>query len=99
MPQYDFRCKACGQRFSLRYKSYAQYDEATPQCPACEASDLARLITAVAIPRSGRDYAKMSSGEMLSVLESGDERQVDDMFKQVQGRDEAGAGPDPSETP
>lgn len=99
MPQYDFRCKACGQRFSLRFKSYADYDAATPRCPACESSDLARLIKAVAIPRSGRDYARMSSGEMLSVLESGDERQVDDMFKQVQGRDNAESGPEPGETP
>ncbi len=85
MPVYDFRCKTCKNRFSLRYKSYASYDAATPKCPACGASALSRLIAQVAIPksRSQRDYSKMSSGEMLSVLESGNKGQVDDMFRQV----------------
>lgn len=83
----------------MRYKSYAMYDEATPLCPACGSSELARLITKVAIPRSGRDYGKMSSGEMLSVLESGDQVQVDEMFKQVSGDDRAESGQDQGDTP
>ena len=91
MPQYDYRCKRCQQRFALFYKTYARYEAAAPQCPNCASRELSRLITQVAIPKSGQDYAKMSSGEMLSVLESGDARQVDEMFRQVGGAHPAAA--------
>jgi len=85
MPVYDFRCENCAARFSLRYKTYASYDRATPSCPECGAASLSRSITGLAIAKasSQRDYSKMSSKEMLSVLESGDKRQVDTMFRQV----------------
>ena len=85
MPQYDFRCEACGHRFGRHFKSVAAYAAATPVCPSCESADLARVISRVSIPQSGRDYRKMDSGEMLSVLESGEKKQVDEMFRQVQG--------------
>ena len=52
-------------------------------------TELSRLITQVAINKPGRDYSKMSSNEMLSVLESGDSRQVGEMFDQVGGGDPA----------
>ena len=93
MPQYDFRCKACQLRFSVKYRSYAEYDAAALVCPECESAELARLITDVAVRRTGRDYGKMSSGEMLSVLESGDERQTNEMFRQVGGAAPAASTP------
>ena len=87
MPQYDFRCKNCKETFSVFYKTYADYDDATPQCPNCAHTELSRLITSIAIHKPSRDYAKMSSNEMLSVLESGDSQQVGQMFEQVGGGD------------
>jgi len=89
MPQYDFRCKQCKERFTLFYKTYSAYDNATPECPHCGHTELSRLITSVAINKPGRDYTAMSSNEMLSVLESGDSRQVGEMFDQVGGGDPA----------
>lgn len=89
MPAYDYRCKNCGEEFTLFYKTYADYDAAAQQCPNCASADLARLIRRVAIQRPTRDYTKMSSGEMLSVMESGDARQVGEMFEQVGGGDPA----------
>lgn len=100
MPQYDFRCNVCQMRFSVTYRSYAEYDAATLVCPECESQELSRLITDVAVRKPGRDYRKMSSGEMLSVLESGDQQQVNQMFRQVGGEGPApiDAAPDkPSE--
>ena len=91
MPEYDFRCNACEHRFTRRFKSYASYDAAVLRCPECEAGELTRLITQVAIPKSGRDYRNMSSSEMLSVLEAGETRQVDDMFRQVGAGSTSGA--------
>lgn len=85
MPDYDYRCKDCGTRFTLFYKTYAAYDAATPRCPECESEELARLISRVAIQKPGRDYTSMSSNEMLSVLESGDSRSVGEMFQQFGG--------------
>lgn len=83
MPSYDFRCKTCGTRFTLTYKSIADYEAATLTCTNCGSTALARLIQRVAIQKPGRDYTKMSSNEMLSVFESGDSRQVGEMFQQV----------------
>jgi putative FmdB family regulatory protein len=85
MPDYDYRCKQCGTRFSLFYRTYADYDAAQPRCPQCESSRLSRLISRVAVQKPGRDYTRLSSNEMLSVLESGDSRQVGEMFEQVGG--------------
>ena len=85
MPTYDFRCKSCDARFSIHYKTYADYDAATPHCPECAGQSLHRLISSVTIARPGRDYTRMSSQEMLSVFDSGDSRQVGEMFSQVGG--------------
>ena len=91
MPEYDFRCDACAHRFTLRFKTYAMYDAACLLCPACESAELTRLISRVAVSKANKDYRNMSSGEMLSVLESGDSGQVDEMFKQVGGGKDGGA--------
>jgi len=91
MPEYDFRCDVCGHRFTERFKTYASFDTAALRCPECHANDLTRLISQVAIPKASRDYRSMSSNEMLSVLDSGEARQVDEMFKQVGAGPRAGA--------
>ena len=87
MPQYDFRCKTCGEAFSVSYRSYVEYDSARPSCAECGSADVARIISQVSIGGMRRDYSKMSSGEMQSVLEAGDQRQVNEMYRQVGGAD------------
>jgi putative FmdB family regulatory protein len=83
VPSYDFRCKDCGNVFQLTYKTVRAYEAAERLCPRCESADLARLISRVNIARPGRDYANMSSNEMLSVMESGDSRAMGELFRQV----------------
>ncbi|MFN8376488.1 MAG: zinc ribbon domain-containing protein [Anaerolineae bacterium] len=85
MPTYDYRCKDCGTAFTLFYKTYKDYDAAAKNCPHCGSADLSRLITRVTVAQPTRDYRKMSSGEMLSVLDSGNSREVGRMFEQVGG--------------
>ncbi|PJF22962.1 MAG: hypothetical protein CUN56_03365 [Phototrophicales bacterium] len=87
MPEYHYKCRSCGNRFSLFYKTYAEFDAAKPVCPNCGRETLSALIQGVQIAAPNRDYTKMSSQEMLSVLESGDSRQVGEMFQQVGGTD------------
>lgn len=91
MPSYAFRCKNCGQEFDLFYKSTAAYAKATPRCTHCNSVALDRLITQVSVKAVKRDYRRMSSNEMLGVLESGDEKQVREMYRQV------GAGTSPEQ--
>ena len=89
MHKYDYRCQDCNTRFTLGYRTYAEFDKAIPRCPECGSAQLIRVISQVAIPRGDRDYGKMSSGEMLSVLESGDRDQANDMFRRVHGAGQA----------
>ncbi len=89
MPTYDYRCENCGERFSLFYKTYSAYDNATPHCPNCESDALSRVINRITVQSPTHDYGKMSSHEMLSVFESGDSRAVGEMFQQVGGTDPA----------
>lgn len=87
MPTYDFRCKECGTEFSLFYKSYKNYEAATPTCSVCQSENLSRVIKKVNVAAPARDFTSMSSDEMLNVLESGDGRQVGQMFQQIGGTD------------
>lgn len=83
MPYYDYRCEGCGQDSTLFFKTYTAYDAAQKLCPYCGSAQLIRRITRVTVAKPGRDYTHMSSQEMLSVMESGDSRQVGEMFRQV----------------
>ena len=69
MPSYDYRCNDCKRRVVLKYKTYADYDNAVPTCPNCKGTNLTRLISRVAIARS--------EGSMMSNLE--DESAMDDL--------------------
>ncbi len=83
MPDYDYRCNQCGRAFVLFYRSYKDYDAATPVCPHCDSASVARLIRRVAIARPSRNLANLSSGEMLSVLDGGNSQEVGRLFQQV----------------
>jgi putative FmdB family regulatory protein len=87
MPSYDYKCLSCHHRFSLFYKTYSDYDSSHKTCPNCQSDDLTRVIHKVTVAASNRDFTRMSSGEMLNVLESGDSRQVGEMFQQIGGAD------------
>lgn len=91
MPTYEYRCNQCGRPVTLFYKTYREYDAAAPVCPHCQSTQLTRLISRVAIARQGRDFSRMSAGEMLNVLEGGNSTEVGQMFKQL-GQDDASLG-------
>lgn len=50
MPIYEYRCEACGRKFSFLY-GVSQHSR-EPQCPKCQSTQLARLISRVARVRS-----------------------------------------------
>lgn len=92
MPVYEYQCNHCKRKVSLFYKTYRDYDAATKTCTHCGSSDLTRLISRVGIAKPSIDYTKMSSNEMLSVLEGGDSREVGRMMHEL-GQDEALSDP------
>ena len=59
MPSYDYRCNSCKRRVVLTYKTYRDYDTATPVCPRCQSTDLTRLIGQVALAKS--DSSRLDS--------------------------------------
>lgn len=83
MPSYEYRCNNCGRPATYTYKTYKAFDEAQRACPHCGSADLTRLISRVAIGKPSRNFANMSSTEMLSVMEGGDSREMGEMFRQV----------------
>ena len=81
-----FAAKCAAHPFTLTYKSYRDYDAAEKHCPNCGSIELARVIKRINVAGSvTRDYGRMTSEDMLSVFESGDSRQVGQMFDQVAG--------------
>ncbi len=84
MPTYDYRCNNCGRSFALFYKSYKDYEAADSHiCAHCGSTDTVRRIRRVAIAQPSRDFANMSSDDMLSVMDGGNPREVGKMFQQV----------------
>ena len=53
MPIYEYRCQGCQAESSIRFSSIAQAAASTPVCPTCGGEHLTRLISNVAIARSG----------------------------------------------
>lgn len=88
MPSYEFRCNTCGRPVTLFYKRVADYEAAQhgeQTCPHCGGIGLTRQIRRVAFAKPTKDYTRMSSGEMLSVFENGDSREVGRMIHEVGG--------------
>ncbi len=84
MPSYDYRCNACKRPFALFFKSVKEYDpQAEHTCPHCGSTQVTRRIRRVAIQKPGRDLSSLSSDDMLSVMNTGNSREIGNMFQQV----------------
>jgi putative FmdB family regulatory protein len=86
MPVYEFRCKACGRKVTLTYKTVADYSAATPTCSYCQSTDLTRLISRVAIKRSV--VSRLMSGgfdddSALGALDESDPRTLGRMMREM----------------
>lgn len=84
MPIYDFRCNSCQRKAILSYKTYAAYDEATHTCPHCQATDLTRLISRVAIARSEDSRMEaLADPSNFGDLDSDDPRAMGHMMRKM----------------
>src|SRR3954470_6545166 len=47
MPIYEYRCGDCKRRVQLFYQTFSSAENATPTCPNCGSTNLARLVSRV----------------------------------------------------
>ncbi len=110
MPSYDYVCYDCRKKVTLYYKSIAAYEAATPTCPRCNGTNVARWIKRVRIVKG--DEARLmglDDDAMMGDLENADpatmgrfmRRMADEMgedlgdeFDEVVGRLEKGEDPE-----
>ncbi|GFK93583.1 hypothetical protein NNJEOMEG_01417 [Fundidesulfovibrio magnetotacticus] len=53
MPLYEYQCAACGCRFEELVSAQGQ----APACPACQSAQVARILSAVNCPNTGKSIA------------------------------------------
>ncbi len=95
MPSYDFRCNACGRRFVLTYKTYAEYDAAQHTCPHCGSAELTRLISRVAIAKSQPwSHSAGDDPAFLDALEHSDPRTLGRMLRAISEESGEDLGPE-----
>jgi len=87
VPVFDYRCLDCGRRSTKLFKTFAAVHE--PPCPHCGSERLERLLSRVAVVRSGAgdddavgdDFAGMDTA--MEGLESGDPRSLARMARHM----------------
>lgn len=92
MPIYEYRCEACRKRTSVFVRSFTA--AVTPRCEHCGSRRLRRLISRVAVVRSGESAFDDFDERMLSDIDENDPRSVARWARRM--RDEMGEdlGPD-----
>lgn len=82
MPTYEYRCMGCGKVSSIFFRSFSQVTE--PRCPACQSSEMSRLISRVIIVRSNaRGVLDIDAERALSGLDKHDKGSVVRWAKRV----------------
>ena len=52
MPVYEYRCRQCGRRLSVWWRTFSDAETGTARCPHCGSEDVTRLVSRVRIVRS-----------------------------------------------
>lgn len=80
MPIYEYTCHDCKRRVSLLWRSFADADSRAAVCPRCGGSNLARVISRVAVVRSEGsrmdDLADGGADDALSGLDENDPKSL-----------------------
>jgi putative FmdB family regulatory protein len=59
MPIYEYRCRSCGRRSQLFFRSFSSTTE--PRCPHCQSTEVDRLPSRFAQVRSESGYRDLLS--------------------------------------
>ena len=84
MPIYEYQCLDCRRRVSVFFRSMAAASDAAARCPRCDGANLRRLVSRVAVIRSGGE-SEAGSGDdaLLAGLESQDPRALATMMRKM----------------
>ncbi len=110
MPIYEYRCNDCRRRVSVLWRTFAEVEGNTPQCPRCGGTNLTRLVSRVAVVRSEESHLEdLADPSNLAGLDENDPKSIarwmrkmskemgEDLgpeFDEVVGRLEAGENPE-----
>lgn len=73
MPTYEYDCGACGRRVDVFFRSASAAVDATPECPECGATKLARRMSKFARTRTEADrLASIDVNQELGRLRGSD---------------------------
>lgn len=74
MPIYEYRCRQCGRKQSIFWRSLSTVNEADAQCERCGSKTLTRLVSKVRVVRSGgNESAGAGDDAMLDEMSNLDE--------------------------
>jgi putative FmdB family regulatory protein len=65
MPIYEYQCETCSERFDKLFRSIGQAP-AGVTCPACQSTDVRRLVSAPIVQSTGETGAAAKSKEAPS---------------------------------
>jgi putative FmdB family regulatory protein len=98
MPSYDFRCRSCGQDFTLTYASIAEAGRSDPRCPRCQSAELSRLIRRVAVISSEESrIERLADPSRLAGLDENDPRAMGRLMRDMANELGEDAGPEVDE--
>jgi len=82
MPIYEYRCRSCGRRSQLFFRSFSSADNAS--CPHCQSAELDRLPSRVAQVRSESGYRDfLSDPSNFGDVDYNDPRSVAEWAKKM----------------
>ena len=82
MPIYEYRCGGCGRRVSLFVRGFV--DPVDKRCPECGSGELSRLVSRVAILKSGESQLEdLSDPSAWSGIDEKDPKGMADMMRRM----------------
>lgn len=89
MPIYEYDCDDCKERVPLFFRSFVEVDSKPVSCPKCGGSNLARVISKVAMVQAGSrgQSSQPSSGSQPAADQSDPKSLARSMREASQGQD------------
>lgn len=92
MPIYEFACNQCKGQVSIFVRSMSSPVEG--KCDRCGSTDLRRLISKVAVIRSGGDFSSLDDDRLMAGFDENDPKAMAAWARRMQREMGEDAGPE-----
>jgi putative FmdB family regulatory protein len=92
MPIYEFSCNSCQNRVSIFVRS--MNSPVSGKCDRCGSEDLRRLVSRVAVIKSGGDFHSLDDDRLLSGFDENDPKAMAAWARRMQREMGEDAGPE-----